>query len=73
MNKIIWDLIDTRKVTSFIDNIIVGTEKEKGYNKVVEQCQIQFTLEGESSWSWLRHAQSVKTLCNELSDVDLLE
>ena len=70
MNKIIWDLIDTRKVTSFID---VGTEKEKGYNKVVEQCQIQFTLEGESSWSWLRHAQSVKTLCNELSDVDLLE
>jgi len=36
MNKIIWDLIDTRKVTSFIDDIIVGTEKEKGYNEVVE-------------------------------------
>ena len=73
MNKIIWDLIDTRKVTSFIDNIIVGTEKEKGYNEVVEQCQIQFTFEDESPWSWLRHAQSVKTSCNELGDADFLE
>ena len=70
MNKIIWDLIDTRKVTSFID---VGTEKEKGYNEVVEQCQIQFTFEDESPWSWLRHAQSVKTSCNELGDADFLE
>jgi len=28
---------------------------------------------GESLWSWLGHAQSVETSCDELSDVDLLE
>jgi len=29
-------LINTRKVASFIDDIIVGTEREKGHNEVVE-------------------------------------
>jgi len=37
MNKILWDLIDTKKIASFIDNIIVGTEKEKGYDEVGRQ------------------------------------
>ncbi len=37
MNKIIQDLINTREVESFIDNIIVETEEEKGYDKVVEE------------------------------------
>jgi len=32
-----------------------------------------FTLEGESPQSWFRHAQSVETPCNELSDADLSE
>ena len=36
ISKILWDLIDTKKIASFIDNIIVGTEKEKGYDEVVE-------------------------------------
>ena len=27
MNKILWDLINTGEVVSFIDNIIVGTEE----------------------------------------------
>jgi len=36
MNKIIQDLINTREVESFIDKVIVGTEKEKTHNKVVE-------------------------------------
>ena len=26
MNKILWDLINTRKVASFIDDVIVGME-----------------------------------------------
>jgi len=30
-------LINTGKVASFIDNIIVGTEKEEGYDEVVEE------------------------------------
>jgi len=32
-----------------------------------------FALEGKSPWSWLGHAQSIETSCDELSDVDLLE
>jgi len=37
MNKILWDLINIGKVVSFIDNIIVGTEEEKGHDKIVEE------------------------------------
>jgi len=37
INKILRNLINTRKVASFIDNIIVVTEKEKRYDKVVER------------------------------------
>ena len=36
MSEILWDLINTGKVTSFIDNIIVGTEKEE-HDEVVEE------------------------------------
>ena len=32
MSEILQDLINTGKVASFIDNIIVGTEKEEGYD-----------------------------------------
>ena len=37
MNEILWNLINTGEVVSFIDDIIVGTEKEEGYNEVVEE------------------------------------
>ena len=37
MNEILWDLINTREVVSFKRNIIVGTEKKKEYNKIVEK------------------------------------
>jgi len=37
MNKLLRDLINTRKVAAFIDNIIVGTESEEGHNKLVEE------------------------------------
>ena len=37
MNKILQDLINTEKVVSFIDNIIVGTEKKKDHDKIVEE------------------------------------
>ena len=36
-NKILWDLINTRKVASFIDDIIIGIEEEERYNKIVEK------------------------------------
>ena len=37
MNKIFWDLINTRKVAGFIDVIIVGTEEEEIHDEVVEE------------------------------------
>ena len=37
INKIQWNLINTGKVVSFIDNIIVGTETEEEHNKIVEE------------------------------------
>ena len=37
MNKILQDLINTGKVVSFIDNVIVGTETEERHNKIVEE------------------------------------
>ena len=37
VNKIFWNLIDTGKVVIFIDNVIVGTEEEKRYDKRVEE------------------------------------
>ena len=37
MNEILWDIINTREVANFIYNMIVGIEKEKEYNKVVEE------------------------------------
>ena len=37
MNKILHDFINTGKIASFIDNVIVGTEMEKEHNKIVEE------------------------------------
>ena len=37
INKIIWNLINTGEVASFIDNVIVGIEEEEGYNEVVKE------------------------------------
>ena len=37
MNKILWDLINTREVVSFIDDIIVRTKEEEEHDEVVEK------------------------------------
>ena len=37
MNKILQDLINTGKVVSFLDNVIVGIETEERHNKIVEE------------------------------------
>ena len=37
MNKILWDLINTEEIASFIDNVIVGTEEEVDDDEVVEE------------------------------------
>ena len=37
MNKILRDLINEGKVTAFVNNILVGTEKEKKHNKIIEE------------------------------------
>ena len=35
MNELLRDLINTRKVAAFIDNVIVGTETEEGHDELV--------------------------------------
>ena len=37
MNKILQNLINTEKIASFIDNIIIGTKKEEEYDELVEE------------------------------------
>ena len=37
MNKILWNLINIRKVASFIGEVIVGIEGEKGHDEVIEE------------------------------------
>jgi len=37
MNEILWDLINTREVASFIDNVIVGTKEKEKHDKVVKK------------------------------------
>ena len=37
MNEILRDLINEGKIAAFVDNILVGTETEKEYDKIVEE------------------------------------
>ena len=37
MNKLLRDLINTRKVAAFIDDVIVGTDTKEEHNKVVAE------------------------------------
>jgi len=37
MNEILKDLINEEKVTVFVNDILVGTETEKGHDKIVEE------------------------------------
>ena len=37
MNELLRDLINIRKIATFIDDVIVGTEEEEGHNKMVTE------------------------------------
>ena len=37
MNKILRDLINKGKVVVFVDDVLVGTETEKGHDEIVEE------------------------------------
>ena len=37
INKILWNLINTREVASFIEDVIVEMKKEKKHDKVVKE------------------------------------
>ena len=37
MNKILWDLINTGNIASFIDDVIIGTEKKERYEEIVKE------------------------------------
>jgi len=37
MNEILRDLINKGKVAAFVNDVLVGTETEKGYNEIMEE------------------------------------
>ena len=37
MNDLFWDIINQGNIATFIDNIIVAMDTEKGHNKLVEK------------------------------------
>jgi len=37
INNLFWDIINQGTIATFIDDIIIATETEKGYNEVVEK------------------------------------
>jgi len=37
MNELLRDLINTKKVAAFIDDVIVGMEEEEGHDKIVAE------------------------------------
>ena len=37
MNEILWNLINTGKVVSFINDVIIGTETEEEHDELVEE------------------------------------
>jgi len=37
INDLLRDMIETRDVVAFIDDVIVGTETEKGQNEIIEK------------------------------------
>jgi len=37
INEILRDLINEGKVTAFVDDILVGTETEKGHDEIVDE------------------------------------
>jgi len=37
INKILWDLINTREVASFFNKIIIETKEEKEHDEVVKE------------------------------------
>ena len=43
MNEILRNLINTREVSSFIDNMIVEIEDEKGHDEIVEEIVKRMT------------------------------
>ena len=43
MNKIFQDLINTGKVASFIDDIIIGMETEEGHDEIVKEVVKKLT------------------------------
>jgi len=37
MNEILRDIINKEKVAAFIDDVLIETETEEGYNEIVEE------------------------------------
>ena len=43
INKIFWDFINTGKIVSFVDNIIIEIEIKEEYDKIIEEVVKRLT------------------------------
>ena len=59
MNEILQDLINTRKMASFIDNIIIGIETEEEHNEIVEEV-VRKLVENEPNVKLEKYKQKVQ-------------
>ena len=37
INEILRDLVNKGKITAFVDNVLVGTETEKGHDEIIKE------------------------------------
>jgi len=47
MNEILWNLINTKKMASFINNVIIRTEREEGHEELVEEVENDLYMKPE--------------------------
>ena len=59
ISEILQDLINNREVASFIDNVIVETEKEEGHDKVVEEM-VKILAENDLYWRQKKYKWKIR-------------
>ena len=70
INKLLRELINTRKVAVFIDNVIVGTEEKEGHDKMVAEVVKRleendlYVKPEKCKWKVRYHKMNYSLICN---------
>ena len=59
INEILWNLINTREVASFINDVIVEIKEEDGYNEIIEEV-IRRLVENDLYMKPEKYKQKIK-------------